>query len=238
MLDWRVLLVTLAAGELKGTAGFGFGLFSMGILTTMMPVADAVVLLAVLTLGSSAINLWTVRTSVPWRETLPVVLSALPASLLGVALLESLDAETLRTGVAAMILAGCAVALWTPARPLLDRPLPGAYIAGGVSGVFGGALNMGGPPIVLYSLLRGWQKAEIKGLMSAFFVTTGLLRLILYTATQIAKPAAIRQAIVMIAPAMLAVYVGTRVFARMDDRIFRYAVTGLLALLAARILAT
>jgi len=42
----------------------------------------------------------------------------------------------------------------------------------------------------------------------------------------------------MVVPAMLAAYVGTRIFARMSTHAFRYAVTALLAALAMRIILT
>ncbi|MBM3749236.1 MAG: sulfite exporter TauE/SafE family protein [Acidobacteria bacterium] len=230
----QLLVIVVLGGLVHGVTGFGFGLFTMGVLSVLMPMGDAVTIVSLINLVITLLNLWTLRGSVDWRESWPVLGAAIPTTILGVYLLRSLDTGLLRTGVGVMILMGCAVALWSPQRARLRGANPWGYVAGLVGGVFGGALNTGGPPVVLYTLLRGWDKARTKSVMTVYFAGTGILRVALLIATGVATAQRLQQGVVLLAPAAAATFLGTRVFRRMSTPVFRYAVTGLLALLAAR----
>jgi len=227
-----LVAVLFVAGLVCGVTGFGFGLVAMGILVTMMPVQDATVIVCVSSLLISLLNAWTVRQSIRWREIAPLLVTAIPAVGVGVYLLTSLDTHVLQMGVAIMILAGCAVTLWAPRRALLDGPLPWAYVAGAVGGMFGGALGTGGPPVVLYSLLRGWDKSNTKGAIATFFVASNLWRLALLIATGVATGETLQAGALMLVPVMAASYLGTLIFARMSTPVFRYAVLAILVGLA------
>ena len=236
MMDNIALLVSVlfAAGLVCGVTGFGFGLVAMGILVTMMPVQDATVIVCVASLLISALNAWTVRESIRWREIAPLLVTAIPAVGAGVYLLTRLDTHVLQMGVAAMILTGCVVTLWAPRRALVSGPVPWAYVAGALGGTFGGALGTGGPPVVLYALLRGWDKSGTKSAIAMFFVISNLWRLALLIATGVAKKEMIQTGALMLVPVMLASYLGTLVFARLSTPVFRYTVMALLVGLAAK----
>lgn len=231
-----VIAVLVVAGLVHGVTGFGSGLFAMGVLVTAMPLARATVIVSMVSICISLLNLWTVRKSTPWHQILPTLVAAMPATLLGAYLLTRLDVEILRRGVAAMILLGCAVTLWPPRRGPSQRAFPWAYVAGLVGGTFQGALNMGGPPIVLYVLLRGWPKSTAKGFMSVCFAAMTALRIAFLSATGVATFDSVRLGFLAAGPAIIAAFVGTRIFRRMSTGAFRYAATALLAGLAANII--
>ncbi|MEA3408225.1 MAG: sulfite exporter TauE/SafE family protein [Chloroflexota bacterium] len=235
---WIVVGVILLGGLIQGTAGFGLGLFSMGMLIMLVPVSEAVVFVAVGSLVSTMLNWWTVRESLPWPEMWPILISSLPTTALGIYALCNLESGILQIGVALMILAGCAVALWPSQTTRIDRAFPWAYIAGLIGGLFGGGLNMGGPPIVLYTLLRGWKKSKAKSIMATYFLMIGTLRLILLVTTGVATRELLKQSLWVIPASLIASYVGTRIFDRMSTRVFRYAATVILVGLAIKIVAT
>jgi len=232
-----IALIVVASGLIQGITGFGFGLFAMGALVLAVPVRDATVIVAIVTLGSALTNLGSVREHIDLREAAPVVLPSIPATIAGVLLIPYIPTATLKAGVAVMIIAGCAVTLFSPGDRILTRPRPAADLAGLIGGLFGGALNMGGPPVVLYTLLRGWDKTQSKAVMSVYFCATGVLRVALHVATGAATWPLIRLSLLLLVPAVLASYLGVRVFRRLSTQAFRYAATGLLIALAAKVLA-
>ena len=237
MVDfWILVAVLAAAGLIQGVTGFGFNLFALGVLGAIMPVSDAVVIASIAALCSFAVNLWTVRSDVPWRETWPVVGASLPALLVGVYWLQHLDDRVLRAGLGVTILVGCAVMLWAPKGSRIHRTSPWAYLAGFLGGLSGGAVGASGPPVVLYTLFRGWDKSVAKGVMSAYFLLMGLWRIAVLVATGVATGQTVRKGVLLLVPAILASYVGTLVFRRMSARALRYVALALLAGLSARLL--
>ncbi len=235
---WALVGIILLGGLIQGTAGFGLGLFSMGVLVMLVSVGEAVVIVSIASLVSTMLNWWTVRESLSWREMWPIFVTSLPTTALGIHALCNLDSGILQLGIAVMILAGCAVALWPSRTTRIHSPFPWAYIAGSIGGLFGGALNMGGPPIVLYTLLRGWEKSKAKSIMATYFFMIGTLRLVLLITTGVATRELLMESVFIVPASLIASYVGTRIFDHMSTRIFRYAATAILVGLAIKIIAT
>ncbi|HHX65578.1 MAG TPA: sulfite exporter TauE/SafE family protein [Chloroflexi bacterium] len=230
----NILVILLIASLIQGVAGFGFGLFAMGVLTLMMPITDAAVIVAIVSLGTTLVNVWTLRDDLRWREVWPILTTALPATALGVYLLQVIDPAILRTSMAVVIVFGCVVALWSPGKALLHRAFPWAQIAGSLGGLLSGVMNMGGPPVVLYTLFRDWDKSITKGVMSAYFLASLSFRMVMLAVTGATTPDNVRRGLLVLLPALAASYLGVRIFRRMSTAVFRYATTALLVGLAIR----
>lgn len=97
---------------------------------------------------------------------------------------------------------------------------------------------MGGPPIVLYTLLRGWEKSKAKSIMATYFFMIGTLRLVLLITAGVATQELLRQSIFIVPASLIASYAGTRVFDQMSTRVFRYMATAILVGLALKIIVT
>ena len=228
--------IAAAAGLVAGITGFGSGLVLMGVLVAIIPVPDAAVIAAITALVCSTLNLWTVRISMPWRETWPMFAVSIPAVAAGIYLLASLSPDALRVLVAIMILSGCAVTLWTPPQGLIGPGLGWSLAAGVLGGLTGGATSTGGPPVVLYTLLRGWDKAVAKAVMSAFFVVMGFWRLALLIVSGLATPESLRLGVLLLVPTLAALYAGMCIYRRLSTQVFRYAAMALLGIMAANLL--
>ncbi|MHB0856168.1 MAG: TSUP family transporter [Anaerolineae bacterium] len=228
-ISWELAAIVALAGLVSGIAGFGFGLVAMGMLIALLPVVEATVLVAVIGLFCAALNLWTVRESVAWDETWRPLAAAVPTQVLGVFLLASLDGAVLKIGVAVSVLFGCLVMLWSPKGLRLEKGGPWPFLAGGLGGVLGGALGMGGPPIVFYALLRRWDNATCKAVMSAYFTVTSLWRVGLLVAAGLATGPLLLKGLLLLAPALAGLYLGTYIFRRLSVRLFRYAAVAVLA---------
>lgn len=231
-----VLLATIASGLISGVAGFGFGLVSMGFLAAVLSVQQATATVAILTLCVAILNLWTMRRALPWRESWPLLVTGFPSMVLGVYLLKRLDVAILRAGIALVILGGCAVLVWSPKKARINTPLPWGYAAGLASGLFGGALGMGGPPLVLYNQLRGWDKSVAKGVLCVYFVVTGIWRVALLVVANVMTGATLRMSAALLVPALVSTYAGVWLFRRMSTSVFRWVSLALMLALAAKLL--
>ena len=230
--------IVLLAGLVTGVSGFGFGLVSVATLATVRSLPEAVVMVNVIALFVFSYNLWTVRHDLNWHDALPLILSSLPMAVVGVFLLQTLDAQWLEWMLAAAILAGCVVALWSPKAVLTDKPYPGSVVAGMLGGLLGGVLASGGPPVVLYCLLRGWDKSAMKAVLSGYFAVIAVWRLIVLFVQGVATTNSALLGLVLLLPSFVGTYVGVRVFKRLSTTAFKYATAGLLVLLAIRLVAT
>ncbi|MHB1356436.1 MAG: sulfite exporter TauE/SafE family protein [Anaerolineae bacterium] len=238
MLDWLTILtiaITMAASLVVGITGFGFGLIATPLLATLMPMSEAVVLVTVTSLPLMVQNAATVRTAIPWRDIWPLLITSLPASALGTVVLAHANTSLLRMTLAGVTLLGCLVVIWVPKRVLIHRAFPWAYLAGLVGGFIGGAVAAGGPPVVLYCLLRGWEKGRVKALLSIYFFCTTIWRLVQLLLNRLVPWPVGRLGLLLIIPAMGVCYLGTLLFRRMSTPVFRYATIGLLVVMAIRL---
>ena len=230
--------IVLIAGLISGTTGFGFGLFTVGMFSILMPVSQATAISSLVGLTSILANVWSTRKDISWREAWPLLLTGLPATAVGVYLLHNLPLASLRAGIAVMILLGSALTFWSPPKPIVTRSWPWGYVAGAVSGLFGGSINMGGPPLVFYTLARAWDKALCKGVFSVVFFAVSLMRLPLYALAGDITTETLLTSLSLIVPALAGTFVGARVFRRLSTVGFRYVATGVLVALAIRVLIT
>jgi uncharacterized protein len=81
-------------------------------------------------------------------------------------------------GVLTKTLGGVLIAfgIYRLVAPQLPRIARGwAYVFGYISGCFAGAYNVGGPPVVIYGSMRGWEQQRFRGTLQGYFVTTSFV---------------------------------------------------------------
>jgi len=230
--------IALIAGVVTGIAGFGFGLVAVATLAAVRSLPEAVVMVNVVSLVICSYNLWTVREDLNWRDAVPLLASSVPMAVVGTYLLKNLDVRWLEWILAFAILAGCVVALWSPKKVMLHGAYPGSVVAGALGGVLGGILATGGPPVVLYCMLRGWDKRAMKAVLSGYFVVMGAWRLVVLFAQGVATAESALQGVAILIPSFLGTYAGVHVFRRLSTAGFKYATAGLLLAMAVRLVVT
>jgi uncharacterized protein len=238
MTEWITLLtvaITMVASLVVGITGFGFGLIATPLLATLMPLSEAVVLVTVTSLPLMVQNAATVRTAIPWRDIWPLLITSLPASAIGTVVLAHSNTNLLRIILAVVTLLGCVVVVWVPRRIVIHHAFPWAFLAGLFGGFIGGAVAAGGPPVVLYCLLRGWEKSRVKALLSIYFFATTTWRLAQLLLNHLITWPIGRLGLVLIIPAMAVCYLGTLLFRRMSTSVFRYATIALLVVMSIRL---
>lgn len=177
------LTVVFVAAALQGLAGFGFGLVCMGVLPLFVPARLAVVLISVLRAAPALTLLIQLRRELSLRRVAPLLLGALLGVPLGVWFLASASPTGVRL-VLGLVLSGYALwALGRRAPEVQEDPPPRrgwALLAGWIGGVLGGGFNTGGPPVVLYAAIAGWQKDVLRASLASYFTTVIALQLTLF----------------------------------------------------------
>lgn len=177
-----IICIVFFAIFISATFGFGDALISMPLLTLLIGGADTAPLVALLSTFTSGIIFWRDRRNVAWRRLLPLLAAAILAMPFGFWLARSFDEQTMKIylGIVIIIFSSynifikpfLAAATLPPAidgseqRQTID---PKALFFGGLSGVFGGAYNISGPPVVLYGTIAAWSPAVFSATLQGFF---------------------------------------------------------------------
>jgi uncharacterized membrane protein YfcA len=177
--------VMFAAIFIGAVGGFGSGIFAMSLLVLFLPLKTAVVSLAFATFLSNVQLSWGMREKFPLRSALPIVAGRLPGVLLGVCLLR------LPIDWYAKILLSAIIVVMA-LRELFFAPLKRGNLQAGalvpyptgiglglISGVLNGWVNMGGPPIIVYSY-KNFEAGAARRLLIATFTLTYPFQLPMY----------------------------------------------------------
>jgi len=215
-----LLAVTLAAALARGFSGFGAALIFVPLASAILSPQVAVPLLlvtdGVMTAGMipGAVRL------ASRRETLTMALGAVAGIPAGVWLLGNLDPLVLRWAIVA--LAALMLVLLASGWRYGGRPrTPLTVLVGALSGLFSGAAQIGGPPVVAYWLGGTASAATMRANIILFFAATTLLSAAGYVWSGLITSGVLLLAVV-IAPAYgLGTWLGSRMFGWASERTFR-----------------
>ena len=233
-LTWPTLAILWAGaflgGMASGGAGFAFAVVASSIwLHVIDPVRSAFLIVFCGTVMQVSL-IWPMRKSLQPARLWPFLLGCAIGIPLGAWALLAIDPTAFRILVGVILVAYSVYALL--AHPPMVRG--GGRLADGVigwvGGVMGGLAALSGAVPTIWCQLRGWTKAEQRGVYQPFIVVMQLAALAaLYVGGGIDR--ATGPVMMLTLPAILiGTFVGLRLYARVNDRQFRLIV--LLLLLA------
>jgi len=168
-----LFLIFLAAGFTQGVTGFGFGLLAIPLLSLFIDIKTAVPLCSLLGILITAFLSLRLRKHIDQRKILPLLLGCIPGVAIGTLFLKTAPPALLSMLMGIMLMAYVLYRLTGRQQP---RSINArwAYVAGFFTGAISSAFSAGGPPTIIYTTLRGWDKNEIKATLSGFFLVGGL----------------------------------------------------------------
>ena len=226
--------VFLLSAFLQGLAGFGFGMVSMAILPFLLGARMASVVVAPFAVLNTMMLLWSLRRDVHVPALWRLIVGAAAGVPMGVHILTAFPEGALRRLIGFVILAYCLYEAWRR-RATLDTEaalsvwwgLP----VGVLAGALGGAVNVGGPPIVLFLYLQPWKRDTVRATLCAFFLFVAALKVALLLKGGMLPTAPTLYAVVI--PLMwVGGVVGLRLGGRLSKRRFTATVLTMLAVLA------
>lgn len=229
-LQWAVLLAgTFAGGFATGLAGFAYALVTAAFFLHVLDPVDAAAVTMIGTVLGQATTIWRFRAAIDRRRLLPFLVPGVLGVPLGTWLLAGTDAWTVRDAIGAFLVA---YALYGFATPRLVIPRWGGRVADGAvgfaGGILGGLAGLSGALPTIWAGLRGWSRDEQRAVYQPFIVVVQIWALAsLALSGGVGRDAL--QWVVMCLPAFaLGIFLGMRAYARIDERIFRRIVLGML----------
>ncbi|MEA5466796.1 sulfite exporter TauE/SafE family protein [Leptothoe sp. PORK10 BA2] len=222
-LGWVVL-----AGFTRGFAGFGSALILVPTLSLLFPPQSVVVAVILLEITAGAGLLPEALKKTQWREVLPLVLSAVLMVPLGAHFFTLLEPILMRQIIGGLIFAFVLLLLLAGKRRFPAMPLPCTLGVGAISGMLTGLGGIGGPPVVLYKMSGDNPADANRANFIVFFALTQGMALISFWLSGIIT-APVWQLFAKFVPALIiGLLLGRFCFKRVNERLFRRFVLGLL----------
>ena len=215
----------------RGVTGFGSSMIYAVGLTFVLPAAEVIPIILMLELVTTVWMLPKVWRQVDWRGVLLILVGCTIALPLGFMLLKHVPREPMQGIIALVVLCVCLI-LRSGFRLKKQPGTLGTIGVGLISGVLTGATSAGGPPAVIYyfsgpSAVAVGRASLIAYLGLADVVATGMATFegLIYSETVVRTALAVP-------PMLLATWIGSLVFHRMNPERFRQWVIIVLACLS------
>jgi len=182
------LVLTGAAAYAQTLTGFAFGLITMaGVgLTGLLSLADAAMIVSILSMVNSMQMLWKGWRDVAWREFWLVMATSVPLLFIGYWLLQGLAgsrADLLRL-ILGFIIIVSSLQLARKPQPLAKRSSDRSFLFfGAIGGVMGGMFSTAGPPLVYHFYRQPMSLVVVRETLVTVFAVNAVVRIGLVTAS-------------------------------------------------------
>jgi uncharacterized membrane protein YfcA len=225
------LAISVLAGLVRGFSGFGSALVYVPLMSALYGPRIAAPSMAVIDVLAAVTFVSTVWRQAAWREVLPLAVSALVAAQFGSLILKYADPILLRWLITILVLAVVAVLAsgWRyQGRPILVVTLA----VGALSGLLGSAVQMAGPPVIVYWPGSAGEAAIVRANFVTYFAALAAGLGITYSIKGLLTSEATALAL-LIGPLQIASqHVGARLFPLASDRTYRILAYGVILLAA------
>lgn len=217
--------------------GFGIAMTAMPI--ALLAVGDPQTAVVVVNTGGVSAGILIAiqaRKDIPYREIVPISAAGVIGAPFGVVILKFADPSIIRIGIAALILLLAALSLKE-----FRGEIPFASALGVVAGFIVGAtltaFAVGGPLIVLFLLARNLQRQSVRGAMAFFLLVIATIGAVSYAFAGLYTLERLTLVGIVLVPAFIGFGLGVLLIQRMNERIFRYVVLGIITLSSIAVLA-
>ena len=251
-----ILALALFLGcTVYSATGFGIAMTAMPI--SLLAISDPQTAVVVVNTGGVAAGVLIAihaRKDIPYREIVPIVVAGVFGVPFGVAILKFADPSIIRIGIAVLILLLAVLSLKPDVvsrvvrfiaeililllaalslrkfnREILSAGLLG-IAAGFVVGATLTAFAVGGPLIVLFLLARNLGRRSVRGAMALYLLVIAGIGVFAYAFAGLYTVERLTLVGIVLIPSFIGFGLGTLLIQRMNERIFRYVVLGIVTL--------
>lgn len=231
-MEYVVVLVGVLLGAfVQAVAGFGSGMVAMALLPLVLPITDAVPVVALVCAVVNGSILVQLRQYVERSKVLPIAAGVVVGVPIGIAGLQNLDPSVLKLTLGVILVGYAIQGLTAGGGRRLHLSERWGYLAGLACGTLGGAFNTGGPPLVIYVTLQDWTKNATKASLQVAFITVSLIQIPGYLITGVMGREHLVFGAIALPALGLGLWAGSRVYDRIDAVTFRRVVLAMMAIM-------
>lgn len=226
-----IAVIIFIASLTQGMTGFGFQLVAIPLLSLIVDIKYAIPLGM---LCGFVINCWLIvdlRKHIHFSELKELFIGAFIGIPVGIYILSSAPEQLLRISLAVMILLFVFVSFTNIIKPVGLNSNWG-YLSGILSGIFGGALNTNGPPVLIYFYLQGWDKRKFKGTLTGFFMFTSIVIIAGHIYTGLTTGNIFFDFLYYVPIVLTGIFIGTKLFNKVSNELYNKIILAALTLIA------
>ena len=221
---WEVALVVAAfaaSGIIRGFGGgIGANFLTAPVLAALVGPREAVPIAMLLNMVGNIQLMPQILPRVDWREGWPIFLFPILTVPLGGWLLFTLDEDLMRRAIAAAAF-GFSLLLLSGWRYRGGHRIGLSVVTGSVAGVLVGSVALGGPPAFLYLLAGPGDAATHRAQFVMFGTTAGLAALVMFAGLGAFRLDVVLFAAFLLVPAAIGIWLGSILFRRASEDMFR-----------------
>jgi hypothetical protein len=234
-MDWLIPIMVFCGVFTQTVAGFGSALVTMAVLPAVLGIQVASPLVALMSVTLEAILLVRYRGAINFGAVWRLSLAAIVAIPIGIAAIRLIH-EGVVLAILGVVLVGYSIyALIAPRLPALKQPA-WAFGFGFVGGFLSGAYNVAGPAAVIYGNCRGWEPAEFKSNLQAFFLLNDAMVIVNHALVGNLTPIVGRGYVLALPAIALGIFIGLKIDRRINPLTFRKIVLVVLIIMGLRLI--
>ena len=219
--------VAVAAGLMRGFAGVGSGMLMAPVFAILFGPVQTVAIIILMEVVVTAQLLPGVHREINWRVVAPMGIAAALLMPVGSWFLVSLDPELLVRGIAIVVVVFSLV-LMVGWRYEGEKKLWASLGVGAISGVLIASTSLGNPPVMVYLLSGRDTAATNRANFTGFFAVTLVALIAMMALAGLIDRNAIVTAAMLLPVFMLGAWVGSRLFRKSSEALYRRVALGLL----------
>jgi uncharacterized membrane protein YfcA len=228
-----VALIVFFGIVTQSMIGFGIALISMPLLIRILTPVEA--FLALLSLPLQILILRRYRQSLDIRPLWRVLVGTLIGIPIGILLIAQLDPNTVLALLGVFLIVYSLYSLLNLHPPRIHRPVWG-FGYGFFSGIFGGAYNTAGPPLVIYGTALGWTSQQFKANMQILFLIGNLMVITVHIVSGHVDTRVVQNLLVSLPVLVVGTTIGFWLGRRVNEAVFRKLVLVALLFIGVRLL--
>jgi uncharacterized membrane protein YfcA len=222
------LLATFLGGLTTGVVGFAMGLVVSGVWLHIMTPLQTAVLIVLYALLTQSYSMWKLRHALDWRRLAPFAISGVVGVPIGTLLLTWIDPGHMRTGIGVLLVIFSTYNLARPSFKAVQGGLAADVGVGFFNGMLGGLTGLGGIIVTVWCQLRAWPKDVQRSIFQPVILVAGIMSVASFAAAGAVTTDTLKLYVAGIPTLMAGLWVGFKLYGKLDDAAFRKVVLWLL----------
>ncbi len=215
---WIILFI---ATLVRSTFGFGESLIAVPLLILIIPIEIAVPLSVLVSILIAGVVVVQDHKQVHLRSAKWLIIFAAMGVPLGLFLLVYGNENFIKSMLGILIISYSLFCLFSKHNfQLKNDNKAWLFLCGFLSGIFGGAYGLNGPPLVVYGNLRNWTAKQFRATLQAYFLPVSLLGMLGYFYHGLWTSAVTRYFIISIPVIVPAIFLGRYLNHHLKNRAF------------------